>query len=84
MQVHSRGDARLVQHHSSLQEESFYDDCHRVGPGLCCVLSPAVWIQHHRSDEQYFIFMQHAGCRMECEALSLLDSGRECALSFNK
>lgn len=60
MQVHGRGDARLVQHHSPLQEEGFYDDCHRVGPGLCCLLSPAVWIQHHRSDYQYFIFMQDA------------------------
>lgn len=53
LQVHSGGDARLVQHHPSLQEESFYDDCHRVGPGLRCLLSPAVWFQHHRSGQQH-------------------------------
>lgn len=57
MQVHSSGDARLVQHHPSLPEESFYDDCHRVGPGLRCILSSAVWFQHHRSGQQHFAFI---------------------------
>lgn len=55
LQVHRSGDARIVQHHPSLQEESFGDDCHCVGPGLRCLLSPAVWLQHHRSGQQYFI-----------------------------
>lgn len=49
VQVHGSGDARHVQHQPSLQEESFCDDCHRVGPGLRRLLSPAVRFQHHRS-----------------------------------
>lgn len=49
VQVHCGGDARPVQHHPPLQEESLCDDCHRVGPGLRRLLSAAVWFQHHRS-----------------------------------
>lgn len=62
LQVYSSSDARLVQHHSPFQKTSLCHDCYRVGPGLRCVLSPAVWLQHHRSGQQrsYFVFL--SGC----------------------
>lgn len=52
LQVHGGGDARLVQHHPSLQEESFCNDCHRVGAGLHRLLSSAVRLQHDRSGQR--------------------------------
>lgn len=60
VQVHSSGDARLVQHNPPFEEESVCDDCHCVGPGIHSLLSPAVRFQHNRSGRQQnptFAFM---------------------------
>lgn len=57
LQVYSGGDARFVQHDSSLEEKSFCNDRHSVGPCIHRLLSSAVWLQHHRSEQkQRFTF----------------------------
>uniref|UniRef100_A0A8C6T7R7 Dopamine receptor D3 n=1 Tax=Neogobius melanostomus TaxID=47308 RepID=A0A8C6T7R7_9GOBI len=50
LEVHRSGHAGPVQHHAPLQDESARDDHHSLGTGLRCVLSSAVWLQHHRSE----------------------------------